>query len=249
MTKRSRTLLLVLFAGAMVVTGAIAVRRRYDRAVETQCRNHIKQIGLGLSNYHDSYSTFPSAREGGHSWRIRLLPYMWSSPQYSVYDFDQPWDSENNITIDVRPLPSKSGDLAVYGNPYGPPCDADDPHFTSYLLVVGDEAFAAPNRGRKQSEITDGLENTIAVAEVALSSVHWISPVDLDFETMSFSINDGPRSISSCHPSGPAVLFCDGAVYRLNSGIDPATVRGLCTINGGESISRDSLVSAGLLIP
>jgi len=116
-------------------------------------------------------------------------------------------------------------------------------------MVVGDAAFAAPNRTRKQSEISDGLENTIAVAEVALSSVHWISPVDLDFETMSFSINDGSRSISSCHPSGPAVLFCDGAVYRLNPGIDRETVRGLCTINGGENISRDSLVAGGLLIP
>lgn len=247
--QRSRILLVVPFVSAMVFIGAIAVRRSYDRAVETQCRNHLKQIGLGLWNYHDSYSTFPSAREGGHSWRIRLLPFMWSSPQYSVYDFDQPWDAEKNITIDVRPLPSKSGDLAVYGNPYGPPCDADDPHCTSYLMVVGDAAFAAPNRTRKQSEISDGLENTIAVAEVALSSVHWISPVDLDFGTMSFSINDGSRSISSCHPSGPAVLFCDGAVYRLNPGIDRETVRGLCTINGGENISRDSLVAGGLLIP
>jgi hypothetical protein len=116
-------------------------------------------------------------------------------------------------------------------------------------MIVGHNAFADPDEKRKLSDISDGPENTIAAAEVANSSVHWLSPVDLDFETMSFAINDGPRSISSCHPSGPAVLFCDGAVFRLNPDIDPSVVRGLCTIDGGEDVSRELLAAEGLLIP
>jgi hypothetical protein len=174
---------------------------------------------------------------------------MWASPQYNLYDFDQPWNAESNITLDTRPLPTKDGALVVFGNPYGPPCDADDPHATSYLAIVGQQAFAAPDAARKPSEISDGLENTIAVAEVAGSHVHWLSPVDLEFESMSFVINDGPHSISSHHPSGPAVLFADGAVFRINPAIDPEIVRGMCTVDGGEQISREALVAQGLLIP
>lgn len=236
-------------AVATIITAMILVRRGASRAAEVQCKNNLKQIGLALWNYHDTYSAFPAARDAGHSWRIRVLPFMWSSPQYSVYDFDQAWNAKNNITIDTRPLPSKSDELVVYGNPYGPPCDVNDPHVTSYLLIVGHDAFAHPNQTRKQGDISDGLENTIAAGEVASSDVHWLSPVDLELNTMSFAINKGPQSISSCHPSGPAVLFCDGAVFRINPAIDAEIVRGMCTISGGEQISRDSLIAEGLLVP
>jgi hypothetical protein len=246
---RSRILLFALVAVALASGVILAVRRGVSRATELHCQNNLRQIGLALANYHDTYLAFPPARDGGHSWRIRALPFMWASPQYSAYDFDQPWNAENNITIDTRPLPSKDGELVVMGNPYGPPCDRDDPHATSYLAIVGQQAFANPDAARKPSDILDGLENTIAVAEVAGSNVHWLSPVDLEFESMSFVINVGPHSISSHHPSGPAVLFGDGAVYRINPAIDPEIVRAMCTIDGGEPISRDSLVAKGLLIP
>lgn len=249
LSKPARILLALLIAITLTVSGIIALHHGYLSAVETACTNNLKQIGLALSTYHDNHREFPPARAGGHSWRIRALPFMWSSPQFSEYDFDQPWNAENNITIDTRPLQSKTGEPRVFPNPYGPPCDGDDPHSTSYLLIVGQNAFADPHRPRQKSEISDGLENTIAAVEVAGSNVHWLSPVDLDFDKMSFSINSRPQSISSSHPSGPAVLFCDGAVYRVNPGISPAVVRGLCTINGGESISRDALIAEGMLVP
>ena len=177
------------------------------------------------------------------------MPFMWSSPQLDLYDFDSPWDSANNITIHTRPLPNKAGDLVVYGHPYGPPCDHDDPDMTSFVLLVGDNAFAAPERERRRDEITDGLANTIAAVEIADSSVQWLSPVDLSMDSMSFRINDGPNSISSHCPSGPAIVFCDGAVYRLSPKTPPEIVRALCTINGNESISRQNLVMEGYLLP
>ena len=232
-----------------MIAAFILVRRGASRAAELHCTNNLKQIGLALWNYHDTNSAFPASRDAGHSWRIRVLPFMWSSPQYSVYDFDKTWNSENNITIDTRPLPNKSGEPVVFGNPYGPACDVDDPHVTSYLLIVGDDAFAHPTHTRTKADISDGLENTIAAVEIVGSDVHWLSPVDLEFDTMSFAVNGGPQSVSSLHPSGPAVLFCDGAVFRVNPAIDPEMVRGMCTIRGGERISRDSLIAEGLLVP
>ena len=67
---------------------------------------------------------------------------------------------------------------------------------TSFVRLVGDNAFAAPERERRRDEITDGLANTIAAVEIANSSVHWLSPVDLAVDSMSFKINDGPRITS-----------------------------------------------------
>jgi len=232
-----------------IVTIAVTFRPDASRFSETQCECRMKQIGLALLLYHDTHSVFPASRDAGHSWRIRVLPYMTYSPQYVAYDFDQSWDAENNITVDTRPLPDKHGDLVAFGNPYGPPCDVDVQHLTCYLAICGENAFLGPTLKRRMAEISDGIENTIAAAEVAQSNVHWLSPVDLDLEEMSFVINNGPQSISSSHPSGPAVCFCDGTVFRINPAIDPKIVRGLCTINGGEQISRDALIEEGLLIP
>ena len=62
-------------------------------------------------------------------------------------------------------------------------------------------------------------------------------------------VNTGPNSISSLHPSGPAVLFCDWKVFRLNPSIDADTLRALLTVDGGEQIARDQLIATGLLLP
>lgn len=175
---------------------------------------------------------------------------------YSEYRFDEPWDSEANFSIDTRPLPSKktiteTGEMAMepHGIPYPYPCEYSlDYHYASYLMLVGDDAFGKPQGWRTRSEIVDGLESTIAIAETRQTDVHWLSPVDLNVEAMSFTVNDGPNSISSRHPRGPAVMFCDGAVFRLNPLIDSGTLKALVTINGGEEVSRDQLVDRGLLI-
>ncbi len=238
---------LIVFLGRQVWKARVVRAARAD----TVCKNELRYLGFALENYHDAYKAYPAAHADGHSWRIRMLPYILSSPQFTEYDFDQPWSAEHNM-VHTRPLPSGKGPFpdatSVYGQPYGPTHDEQEyPAAISFLMIVGEGAFGHPTRQRLVSEIIDGLENTIAVVEVADNSVHWLSPTDLDIETMSFKINDGPQSFSSRRPRGPYVLFCDGTVCRLHPETPPELVRALCTIDGGEDLSRDLLVQQGLL--
>src|SRR5690348_510471 len=54
-----------------------AVQKVREAAARTQCANNLKQIGLGLINYHDQYKFFPAEGTGqGVSWYTRVLPYV-----------------------------------------------------------------------------------------------------------------------------------------------------------------------------
>ncbi|MEM8671695.1 MAG: hypothetical protein AAGG48_29525 [Planctomycetota bacterium] len=170
---------------------------------------------------------------------------------HSNYNYEQSWDSDLNYSLDSRPLPTKGDELVIYGMPgaYACPKDGDGTHQTAYLMVVGASAFGKPGGFRTPDEITDGLETTIAVAETRSRDIHWLEPVDFDATHMSFVVNDSATlSISSDHPRGPAVLFGDGAVYRLSPYTVPQIVKAMVTINGGEELDRDRLVLDGVLV-
>lgn len=75
-----------------------AVQQAREAARRTQCRNNLKQIGLALHNYHDSFSVFPmgysdvlagnTERNGsGWSWATFILPYMDQAPLYNQFNF------------------------------------------------------------------------------------------------------------------------------------------------------------------
>jgi len=78
-----------------------AVQQAREAARRTQCKNHLKQLGLALHNYHDSNQVFPPsciATEPGStcpgyggpliSGLTLLLPYMEQGNLYSRYDFN-----------------------------------------------------------------------------------------------------------------------------------------------------------------
>ena len=63
-----------------------AVQQAREAARKTQCKNNLKQIGLALHNYHDSFLTFPPGALFGdddYGWGTFILPYL---DQVNIYD-------------------------------------------------------------------------------------------------------------------------------------------------------------------
>lgn len=64
-----------------------AVQQAREAARRSQCKNNLKQYGLGLQNFHDSMQCFPPGRPDddgrAYGWGFYLLPYMDQAPLYT----------------------------------------------------------------------------------------------------------------------------------------------------------------------
>jgi type II secretory pathway pseudopilin PulG len=225
---------LILVAIALLLP---PVQRSRTAARRSQCKNNLKQIGLALHNYHDTFGCFPPAYiadEYGrpmHSWRVLILPYIDQALLYNQYRFDEPWDGPNNSRLADRIgntflCPS---DPATYGEQRG--------QMTNYVAILGPDTAWPDSQSVKLTDIQDGTSNTILVVEVAHSDIHWMEPRDLDLPPMKLNINpeSGPGA-SSGHTGGIHALLGDGSVRFLSDTLPEPTFRALLTIHGGEKI-------------
>ncbi|MBC7818044.1 MAG: DUF1559 domain-containing protein [Planctomycetaceae bacterium] len=100
--------LLVVIAIIAVLIALLlpAVQQAREAARKSQCKNNLKQIGLGMANYHDTYKMFPGgdpltgadigAGQKGwiHSLWVGLFPHMEADSMFKKWNFkanDEGW--------------------------------------------------------------------------------------------------------------------------------------------------------------
>ncbi len=172
-----------------------AVQTAQEAARRAQCSNNLRQIALALHLYHDQYRCFPPAyvcdKNGKpmHSWRVLILPYLENDALYKQYDFSEPWDGPKNRLLAEKMSP-------MYCCPSADRRRDNRPPMTSYVVVTGPGTLWPGTESRRLADCRDGTANTLLVAEVADSDIHWMEPRD---------------------PSLPGVLRPDGTAYKLPS--------------------------------
>ena len=87
--------LLVVIAIIAVLIALLlpAVQQAREAARRTQCKNNLKQFGLAMHNYHDTFNMFPLQASYGPaaryhwSWIPMVLPFLDQAPLYNQANF------------------------------------------------------------------------------------------------------------------------------------------------------------------
>ena len=86
-------LVVIAIIGILIALLLPAVQMAREAARRSQCSNNLKQLGLALHNYHDTYRCFPSGwcNKGGNDinlwgWSALILPYIEQKPLHDQLD-------------------------------------------------------------------------------------------------------------------------------------------------------------------
>lgn len=184
--------LLVVIAIIAILIGLLlpAVQKVREAAARTQCKNNLKQIGLGLHNYHDANQMFPpgylangSYTDGatdtapGWGWAAYMLPYIEQNNLSQQFNFNQPVQNFPGIQtmVKIYLCPADLTPAAAFAAPdaFGNTIALAAP--SSYAACVGgDESGTTDPNGlgifyrnsrTRLTDVTDGTSTTIMIGE------------------------------------------------------------------------------------
>src|SRR5216683_6161808 len=111
-------LVVIAIIGVLIALLLPAVQKVREAANRTQCANNLKQIGLAVHNFHDTYGGFPNNGNQWYTgisfdasltpqplkyqqagWGFQILPFLEQDNLYKTVDMT---DANHNPTTDIQ---------------------------------------------------------------------------------------------------------------------------------------------------
>ena len=259
-------LVVIAIIGILIALLLPAVQAAREAARRVSCSNNLRQIGIGLQNYHGVHRCFPP---GGleyrwtwdpetqkpkypdgrqFAWSAFLLPFIEQNSLHQQIDFTKAFDSEENAE-------AAASVVMTYICPSVPRSSylVEGRGATDYGGINGERITSRndPPKGvmlyeRAVSirEIKDGTSNTLIVSEdSAWEDGQWINGLNIFDQAYAINYEPPPgtykeNEIRSEHPGGANGAFCDGSVRFLNENMNDETLAAICTRAGGEIVGE-----------
>jgi prepilin-type N-terminal cleavage/methylation domain-containing protein len=103
-------LVVIAIIGILIALLLPAVQAAREAARRTECTNKLKQIALGLQNYHDINRSFPfastyvSPNATKHTWVELILPLVEQTALYSKLNFSYGNEATQNVALHTAQL-------------------------------------------------------------------------------------------------------------------------------------------------
>lgn len=171
-TKRARgiaTWRLCVAGICLILTTAVALslRSAQHHAKLLTLEGEFSQLEAALRVYYHDHQEFPPT-DSNHSWRVLLLPYLEFGGFSQQYQFEESWDSENNIELALE-----MGEAPRY-----------------YRSVNSEQQssmfadFFAGDLSQEQRYLASGIQihhvtendDSFLLIEIPNSNTHWLAP-------------------------------------------------------------------------
>ncbi|MBA2116652.1 DUF1559 domain-containing protein [Bremerella alba] len=180
-------LVVIAIIGVLIALLLPAVQQAREAARRMQCSNNMKQVGLALHTYHDTFQKFPRGTYACcyGTWQVAILPQIEQGNLWENYNMAERYSHASNqdvttLRIDTLTCPSDtpnapyvSGGIEYTAHNYA----ANYGNVGHYRSAPGQmppdlngiEFMGAPFSFEKAfgfRDITDGTTNTLLVSEV-----------------------------------------------------------------------------------
>jgi len=256
-------LVVIAIIGILVALLLPAVQAAREAARRMQCSNNLKQIGLGLQGYHDTYRMFPwggrnhvnccnSNVRDFWNWTYYILPYMEQQPLF---------DEQNTAAVYATPIsfyycPTRRPVQTYRRTSRG---DYAGNSGSDTRPSAADGVFIQSNRRPVRiADIRDGTSNTIMVGEKHLHKTHLGGldecctdnepVVNVGWESDLFRMGrytpvkdelkpaGFTKRFGSAHPAGINVVLVDGSVHHIVWNVEEELFLNLCLRQDGNPV-------------
>jgi prepilin-type processing-associated H-X9-DG protein len=247
--------LIVLIVGGLLVVG---IRNIKTATARVQCANNLRQLGLALLNYADTFEKFPMAAmqnanlslEHRLSWMVAIAPFIESDNYYAKLDKEKGWEAEENRFAALMRM-------KIFHCPGYPTRAPEVPFFSTHYVGIsgiGADAVNLPE-GDPQAGCF-GYERQLSLKGIPRSAGTLMTITEICRATGSWTAagpptvrglaDDGSPYIGregqfgGIHNQGLNVAFADASVQFVKNTIDPTVFEAIARIkNDGRPIRLD----------
>jgi type II secretory pathway pseudopilin PulG len=180
-------LVVIAIIGLLVALLLPAVQASRESARRAQCQNNLRQVGIALHSYHDTYKVFPRggwpATSANISWTAAILPNLEERALYNSLNPSAPYTDPTNLAAGRTVLPGLLCPTSPKDSLRRSSADlpSTSPNLyarTDYGAMAGERglrsptATNSPERGAmilakniSLTAITDGASHTILIGE------------------------------------------------------------------------------------
>jgi len=189
-------LVVIAIIGVLVALLLPAVQAAREAARRSQCTNNLKQLGIALHNYHDTFLVYPPgqynllATDGKPNracWYHSILPFIEQTALHAMHETDikagtaaYTWTNRHTVVASVRcPSDPNSPKNLTAGATSATASNAQGAH-GNYVLAASSTVFGNGGQGdalngmfyclskTNMAAVTDGTSNTLMGSEILL---------------------------------------------------------------------------------